>query len=88
MAKRQQKIANRIRDRRSTSGLSQTDLANRLSVSQPLVSQWETGKATPDSKQLTKLQEILGGITTEEESSDQVYRLSRPGYPALFPRKI
>jgi transcriptional regulator with XRE-family HTH domain len=64
-------IGKRIRDRRSTSGLSQLDLPDRLSVSQPLVSQWENGKAKPDPRQLEKLQEILGGITGEDEISDQ-----------------
>lgn len=41
-------------------GLSQSDLAEKLSVSQNTISQYESGKRTPRTKQLSHIAEILG----------------------------
>lgn len=56
-----------IRERRIANGLSQTELAQRLEVSQPTISYWEKGKGKPDAAQIVKLENILGGITKQEE---------------------
>lgn len=60
-----------IRDRRIANGLSQQELADRLSVSQPAVSAWEVGRFTPRPEQLEKLEEILGGITSNGAAAGQ-----------------
>ena len=49
----------RIRDRRKAMGLDITELAKKLGVSQPAVSQWEIGITAPGRQKLTKLAELL-----------------------------
>jgi transcriptional regulator with XRE-family HTH domain len=55
------KLGERIRERRRANALSQTELAERLNVSQATISLWEKGKSAPGNEQLAKLNEILGG---------------------------
>jgi len=61
-------LNNRIRTRRRANALSQTELANRLGLSQALLSKWESGKATPNEVQLSRLNEILGGLTEDQDT--------------------
>lgn len=56
-----------LRERRLANALSQADLAKRLSVSQALISQWESGKAKPSNNQFDRLNEILGQLTSASE---------------------
>jgi phage repressor protein C with HTH and peptisase S24 domain len=49
----------RLRDRRKAIGLDVSELAAKLGVSQPAVSQWEIGNTAPGRKKLTRLAEIL-----------------------------
>jgi phage repressor protein C with HTH and peptisase S24 domain len=49
----------RIRDRRKSLGMDINDLAKKLGVSQPAVSQWEIGLTAPSRQKLTRLAEIL-----------------------------
>jgi transcriptional regulator with XRE-family HTH domain len=71
-------LGERIRERRRASALSQTELAERLDVSQATISLWEKGKGTPGKDQILKLDEILGGLmpaseeVTEAESQTPV----------------
>jgi transcriptional regulator with XRE-family HTH domain len=67
----EQSLGEKIKTGRIKSGISQQVLAGKLDVSQPLVSQWELGKAKPDKAQIEALESILGGITKEEDSPDQ-----------------
>jgi transcriptional regulator with XRE-family HTH domain len=67
---RRDSIAERMRAGRSTSGLSQTELADKLGVSQATVSLWENGK-DPDPKQVESLEAVLGGITEDEPATEQ-----------------
>lgn len=53
------KNATWIRDRRSAAGLSQTELAQKVGVTQPIVSQWERGIAKPSPIALEKLRALL-----------------------------
>lgn len=64
-------VGQRIRAGRAKSGLSQLELAEKVGVSQPTVSLWELSKQKPDSAQIERLEAVLGGITKEEESSEQ-----------------
>jgi DNA-binding XRE family transcriptional regulator len=66
--KKPDNLAERIRERRRANALSQTELAQRLDVSQATISLWEKGKAAPGSAQPLKLNEILGGITPSSET--------------------
>ena len=50
---------------RVANGMSQSDLAKRLKVSQNTVSQWETGIRKPDIVTLKKLAKILGCTADE-----------------------
>ena len=43
-------IASRIKEIRTTNGLSQAQFGNRLSVSQDTVSLWEKGKSVPTTE--------------------------------------
>lgn len=49
------KIGSRIRESREQKALSQSELARRLGVSQPTVSDWENGKTEPSVDNLRTL---------------------------------
>jgi transcriptional regulator with XRE-family HTH domain len=59
----------KIKERRINNGLSQKELAEKMGVSQPLVSQWEVGRQKPSRDQIARLQSILGGIADVEGSA-------------------
>ena len=48
-----------IRDLRKVKKVSQSELAQKLNVSQPAVSMYETGERQPDISLIPKLAEIL-----------------------------
>lgn len=52
--------ASLIRDGRERAGLSQTELARRAGVTQPVVSEYETGRRQPSLPMLLKLVEASG----------------------------
>lgn len=54
------RLGARIRDLRKSRGLTATQLSSELGVSQPAISQWETGKEPPSRDSLTKLSRALG----------------------------
>jgi transcriptional regulator with XRE-family HTH domain len=55
-------LSERVGERRRTNALTEDELAKRLQVSRGVISHWETGRATPNNDQLTRLNEILGGL--------------------------
>jgi transcriptional regulator with XRE-family HTH domain len=57
-----------VLERRRANALTQTELAERLHVSQATISLWEQGKAAPRKDQMLKLNEILRGLTPTSES--------------------
>lgn len=59
------KIGNFICELRKSRGLSQTELGNRLNVTNKAVSRWETGRGLPDSSLLLPLAKELG-VTVDE----------------------
>lgn len=52
-------IGNVIKELRKENGMSQTQLANLLFVSQDTVSLWELGKSYPDIESVVKLTQIF-----------------------------
>lgn len=54
-----QKISEWIRANRNKAKLNQQQLADKLGVSQPLVSQWESGGVQPSHEMLEKLSAVL-----------------------------
>ncbi len=52
-------IGERIKQARKTRGLSQTDLARRIGVSQPAIANWESGVHDPRRLTLAKLADAL-----------------------------
>lgn len=84
------KIGNRIRESREEKTLSQSELARRLGVSQPTVSDWENGKTEPSVDNLRTLaveldvwfEWIVTGrgprnFTAEVQESQREYRVER-----------
>ena len=62
-------FAERIKLRRAANGLSQKEIAEKMAVSQPLVSQWEVGKQKPNAEQIQRLDAILGDLLAPQASS-------------------
>lgn len=53
-------IGRTIKEGREKLGISQSDLAHKLGVSQPMISNWENGNTKPNDDTLRKLSAILG----------------------------
>jgi len=64
--------ANTIKKLREKSGLTQTDLAEKLSVSDKTISKWETGRGLPDISLLEPLANALSISVTELLSGECV----------------
>ena len=56
----QQKIGQFIAEMRKEQGLTQRELAEKLNVSDKVVSKWETGKSLPDVETMPKISKVLG----------------------------
>ena len=77
---------NRIYELRKNAGLTQSELAKVLGVTDVAVSKWESGKQNPSSKTMTKLADyfgvsvdvLLGRSNTEQSSSAQWPRTITP----------
>lgn len=71
------KTGNFIASKRKQQGMTQKQLAERLSISDKTVSKWETGRSAPDNSILLDLCEVLGISVNEllsgEEISEEVY---------------
>lgn len=64
-------IGEAIRAARKQNALTQKDLASKLNLAQATISNWEKGKAEPDTEQRESLQAILGADTLAEKSTGQ-----------------
>ena len=53
-------LGGKIAEKRKDLGMTQMDLAEKLSVTRQTVSRWEAGTAMPDIEKLTDIAEILG----------------------------
>ena len=59
------KIGEFIQKERKEKGMTQTELAMKLNVTNKAVSKWETGKGMPDIYLIETLADILGVSITE-----------------------
>ena len=63
----------KIKELRKAAGLTQVRFAEAMGVTQSTVSQWESGRALPDTAKLPKLAEVLGcsvaDLFTKQESA-------------------
>ena len=65
------KIGKFLQQRRKECGLTQSELAERLSVSDRAISKWENGNCLPDADHMIELCEILG-ITVNDLFSGEI----------------
>lgn len=74
-------IGNRLNQLRKLSGMTQEQLAEKLSVSRQTVSRWETGGALPDLESIVKISRIfyvslddllMGEPETEVKNDEQI----------------
>lgn len=49
-----------IKELRKAAGLTQAKFAEAMGVTQSTVSQWENGRALPDTSKLPRIAEVLG----------------------------
>ena len=67
----QVKIGKFLQQRRKECGLTQSELAERLSVSDRAISKWENGNCLPDADHMIELCDILG-ITVNDLFSGEI----------------
>ncbi len=74
-------LGNKIAKKRKDLGITQTEFADRMSVTRQAVSRWEAGAAMPDIDKISDIAEILGvscdyllkdNITEEESETPSV----------------
>lgn len=68
----QTEIGKFIARRRKEKKLTQTQLAEKLNITDRAVSKWETGKSMPDSSIMLELCEILGITVNELLSGEEI----------------
>mgnify|MGYP001585774291 CR=1 FL=1 len=69
----------RIKRARGERGWSQAELARRMSVTQPSVAEWESGRKAPNMKNLMSLAKLLG-VGLEWLSTGRGEMRSPPAY--------
>lgn len=67
-------LANKLKEARKNAGLTQSELAEKLSVSRQAITKWETEKGIPDVENLKMLSQVLNVsidyLLDDEEESD------------------
>lgn len=53
-------LGKRIKQKRIKAGLAQTEVAEKVGVTQPIISQWERGRSSPNADEIEKLRAIVG----------------------------
>jgi len=56
-------IAKNIKETRESMNMLQQELADKLNITRPVISNWENAKSEPSSTQLLKLADIFGVST-------------------------
>lgn len=64
-------FGSRLKQARLSEGISQSELAAKLSVSQPLISNWELGNFAPNSEMIAEIEKIFGKIGDKAAPQDQ-----------------
>ena len=65
-------IGRNIRSLRKKAGMTQEELAEKLSVTSQAVSKWETGRAMPDSSIMIDVCDAIGISVTELLSGERI----------------
>lgn len=52
-------LADKLKEARKNAGLTQTELAEKLSVSRQAITKWESGKGIPDIENLRTISKVL-----------------------------
>jgi transcriptional regulator with XRE-family HTH domain len=77
-------IGDRLRHARKEKGLSQTDLAERIGVSQPAVANWESGVHDPRRVMLAKIADVLSvspeWLASGDRSADETDKQPAAAY--------
>lgn len=79
-------IGSRIQALRKERGMSQEELANKLSVSRQTVSQWETGQTAPSIDNIYTLKDIFG-VSFDALMSEQQTESPQKAPAAVIPHK-
>lgn len=79
-------IGSRIQAMRKERGMSQEELANKLSVSRQTVSQWETGQTAPSIDNIYTLKDIFG-VSFDALMSEQQTESPQKAPAAVIPHK-
>lgn len=68
-------LADKIMNERKKTGMSQEELAEKLSVSRQSVSKWEGAQAVPDLQRIIQMAEIFG-VTTDYLLRDEIQEIA------------
>lgn len=71
-------LSDTIKNLRKKKGMSQTQIAIKLGITQGAVSQWETGQTEPASDQLLALAKIFGVSVYEIKGEDEPQTKKEP----------
>ncbi len=76
-------FAARLKTARLAEGLSQADLADKVGVTQPSVSNWELGTNEPRDAQLRKLERVLGNLSSTKRDAEAESTAGQPDSSAF-----
>jgi len=82
------KIGVVIHDLRKEKGMTQAELAEKVSVTGQAVSKWETGEANPDISIIPELARVLGTTIGVLFGEQETRVKEKPKYPLLFTSAI
>jgi len=80
-------LADKITEERKKAGLSQEELADRLSVSRQAVSKWECGQSCPDLQNIIAMSELFG-VSTDYLLKDISIPENKSAEPGSSLRKL
>jgi len=78
-------IKDRIAQARIDSGLSETELAEKLGIDKSTISNWESGRRLPSQERLVQLTEVLGVSANYLLGLDNLVTLTEPVNASVLP---